>query len=558
MSDGTRHRNGTGASVPNHDYDVRMRAFLSRRGFLLGAGAGTAALVLGRGTVAATTVPPGAPLAAGRAPLRQEEQVITIGLESDPRGIEPAVNYDFTASQVVNQMCEPLLLLADDGSLQPLLAETWEQPDELTYVYTLRQGVTFHDGSTLVADDLIASIERVRTPDIASPLAWMFDPVDTIEKTDDRTVTITLKQPSAQFQYVAAVSAMQVMPKAFIDTLGTEYTRTPIGTGPFKFTAWDAGSRIELERHAEYWQEGKPYFDRAVYRIVPEGTTRVTGLSTGDLQLVREIPPDQISVVRGLPEVDLQEVVGYTINLIFMRNDRPPFDDPKVRQAVNHAIDVEALMTNLVGELGIRARSTTVPPDMPGSATEELEFVPFDLERARQLLAESSQPEGFQTTLTVDSESELRVAEAQAIQEMLAEVGIQVEINQIPQADRLTLYQSGEYEGMGFWEWGSDFPDANGMLLPLFHSRNVPPQSNASFYSNPEVDKRLDAADAETDPATRNPILIEAQKLIATDMPVVWLDHFKWFMAIDKQYGGYTIRPLFYWDAFLRDLAPAE
>ena len=559
MADDTSFENETARDqLFGRAYDARMATFLSRRGLLrlatAGAGAATLSPLLGG---RAEAIAPSADVRPALR-LRQEGTTIVVGLEADPRGIEPAVTYDFTASQVANQISEPLLLIADDGSLLPHLAETFEQPDPLTYVYTLRQGVKFHDGSTLAAADVIASVERVRTPDIASPMAWMFDPVASIEATGDMELTVKLKTPSAQFQFVPAVSAMAVMPKAFIDTLGTEYSRAPIGTGPYKMVSWDAGSRIELAKHTEYWQDGKPFFDRAVYQIVPEGTTRVTGLSTGDLQVVREIPPDQLSVVRALPEVNLQEVVGYTINLVFMRNDRPPFDDPKVRQAVSYAIDVDSLMTNLVGELGVRARSTTVPPNMPDSATDELEFVPFDLDKARQLLSESSQPDGFSTTLIVDSESELRVAEAVAIQEMLQEIGVQVEINQLPSADRLTLYQSGEYEGMGFWEWGSDFPDANGMLLPAFLSTSAPPQNNQSFYSNPKVDALLSGADAEADPEKRSQMLIDAQKLIAVDMPVIWLDHYKWFFAVDKAYGGYTIRPLYYWDAWLRNMAPVE
>jgi peptide/nickel transport system substrate-binding protein len=556
MADGTGIENANDPELRGRAFDAQLARFLSRRGLLrLGAaGAGAAALA----SVADKTAAARGPMVAPVLGLRQEGSTIVIGLEADPRGIEPAVTYDFTASQVANQISEPLLLIADDGSLLPHLAETFEQPDPLTYVYALREGVTFHDGSTLTAADVLASVERVRNPDIASPMAWMFDPVDTIDATGEMEVTIKLKSPSGQFQFVPAVSAMSVMPKAFIDTLGPEYTREPIGTGPYKIVSWDAGSQIELAKHTEYWQEGKPYFDRALYQIAVEGTTRVTGLSTGDLQVVREIPPDQLSVVRELPNVNLQEVVGYTINLIFMRNDRPPFDDLKVRQAVAHAINTDSIMSNLVGELGVRANSTSVPPNMPDSATDQLEPVPFDLERARQLLAESSQPDGFTTSIIVDSENELRVAEAVAIQEMLAEINVTLEINQVPSADRLTLYQEGEYDGMGFWEWGSDFPDANGMLLPAFHSRNLPPQSNQSFYKNPEVDALLDGADQESDPEVRSQMLIDAQKLIAADQPVIWLDHFKWFLAVDKAFGGYTIRPLYYWDAWLRDLAPVE
>ncbi|MGI8477856.1 MAG: ABC transporter substrate-binding protein [Thermomicrobiales bacterium] len=140
---------------------------------------------------------------------------------------------------------------------------------------------------------------------------------------------------------------------------------------------------------------------------------------------------------------------------------------------------------------------------------------------------------------------------------MLKAINIDAEIKKVPQAERITAFQSGEYEGMAFHEWGADFPDANGMLLPLFGSRSFPPQNNQSKYSNPAVDKLLDGAEAEADAEKRTAILIEAQKLIAADMPLIWLDHPKWFLAMDKNLSGYVISPLFYWDSFFRDLVPA-
>jgi peptide/nickel transport system substrate-binding protein len=273
--------------------------------------------------------------------------------------------------------------------------------------------------------------------------------------------------------------------------------------------------------------------------------------------MIRDIPPDQLQIVKDLPDITFQEVVGFTSNQIFMVNNKAPFDDIKVREAVSKAINYDEIMVNLVGDTGVRSVSSVVPPGMPGSAEPELTPVPFDLEGAKAALAASSQPNGFKTTLTVDAESSQRVAEAQAVQQMLAEIGVEVEINRIPQPDRITALQTGEYEGMIFHEWGADFPDANGMLLPLFHSRNVPPQNNGSYYNNPEVDALLDGADADVTEA-RLQMLIDAQKLIAADMPIIWLDHFKWFLPIKAGLGGYSIGPLFYWDSFLRDLAPVS
>jgi peptide/nickel transport system substrate-binding protein len=383
----------------------------------------------------------------------------------------------------------------------------------------------------------------------------MFSQVESVTETGPMQVTIKLTVPSASFTYVMATTAGHVMPKALIDSTPDLPTVEPIGTGPYKFVSWEAGSQVELVKNDAYWQPGKPYFQTAIFKIVPDGTTRVAGLSTGDLTMIRDIPPDQLQIVKDLPDITFQEVVGFSSNQIFMVNNKPPFDDVKVREAVSKAINYDEIMTNLVGDTGVRSISSTVPSGMKGSAEHELTPMPYDVEAAKAALAASTQPNGFKTTLTVDAESSQRVAEAQAVQQMLAEIGVEVEINRIPQPDRITALQTGEYEGMIFHEWGADFPDSNGMLLPLFHSRNVPPQNNGSYYNNPEVDALLDAADADVSEA-RYQSIIDAQKLIAADMPIIWLDHFKWFLPIKKGLGGYSIGPLFYWDSFLRDLAP--
>lgn len=492
-------------------------------------------------------------LSPGVSVLAVDAGMITMGLEADLRGVEPALGYDFTANPVICNITEGLMALNKDSALYPLLAESFENPDAQTFIYNIRPGVTFHDGSPLTAADAIASIGRVREPAIASPMAWMFDQVDTIEQTGDAQITIKLKVPSATFPYVLSTTAGHVMPKALIDSTPDLPTLEPIGTGPYKFVSWDAGSQVELAKNETYWQTGKPYFEKAIFKIVPDGTTRVAGLSTGDLNIVRDIPPDQLSIVKEMPDVTFQEVVGFTSNQIFMVNNKAPFDDANVRKAVSLAINYDDIMANLVGDTGVRSISSTVPSGMPGSAEGELTAVPYDVEGAKAALAASSQPNGFKTTITVDAESSVRVAEAQAIQQMLAEIGVELEIQAIPQADRITALQTGDYEGMIFHEWGADFPDANGMLLPLFHSRNVPPQNNGSFYNNPDVDALLDAADADVSEA-RIDTLIQAQKLIAADMPIIWLDHFKWFLPMSAGLTGYSIGPLFYWDSFLRDL----
>ncbi len=549
---------------PGQAFDQQMAAYLnelraqamSRRGFLrFSATAGAAAAVgLAGGATAEAR-----PFLPGLSLLQQNASTLTFGLEGDVRGLEPALSYDFTANPVVCQISEGLLMFDAKGALQPLLAEKWEQPDALTYIYTLRQGLTFHDGSPVTVDDVVASIARVRDAEVAGPLAWMYDtPGATVERTDDKTITIKLKTASALFQYVPATTAGHVIPKAAIDKFGLDLLRNPIGTGPYTFVKWDAGSEIELKKNPEYWQEGKPAFDTVIFKIIEEGTTRVTALKNGEINAMTAVPPDQIDVVKGFDTTTFQEVVGYTINGLVLRTDKPPFDDLKIRQAVNYAVDIDAIMTNIVKETGVRSRNTPVPPDMPGSAAKELEPIPYDLERAKQLMAASSQPNGFKTKLSVIAPSDIWVPQAIAVQEALKELKIEVEIDQLPYADIITLQQAGDYEGMMSFQWGSDFPDAAGNLIPLFSSKNFPPQNNHAYYKDESVDAALDASEEELDPEKRRQLLVDAQKTISAAQPWIFFEHFKWYLPVTKGLTGYQVTALWYWDGFTRDLEPAE
>lgn len=551
---------------PGREFDLKMAAYLhgmrqswiNRRGFLRlaagSAGAATLMAALGGPSEAARRQ-----LLPGLHVLAQDASSVVFALEGDVRGLEPALSYDFTANPVVCNISEGLMMFTPDGGLEPLIAESFEQPDEVTYVYKLRSGVVFSDGTPVTADDVIASIARVRDPEVAGPLAWMYDgPEAKVEKTDESTITITLTTPSALFRYVPATTAGHVIPAAAIEQYGDALLRNPVGTGPYTFVKWDAGSQIELAKNENYWQEGKPYFDRFIYKIVEEGTTRITGLKNGEINMLTAVPADQIEAVMGFDNVNFQEVVGYTINLMALRTDKPPFDDVNIRKAVSYATNLQAIMESIVGVTGVQSHNTTVPSNMPGSAADELEPIPYDLDKAKELMAASSMPDGFSTKLNVIAPNDIWVPQAIAVQQALKEINIDVEIVQMPYADMITLQQAGDYEGIMNFQWGSDFPDAAGNLIPLFLSTNIPPQNNHFFYNNPDVDKLLNDSETELDQEKRMTMLKEAQKLISDDQPAIFLEHFKWFLPMSDTLTGYTLAPLWYWDSFGRDLVPAE
>jgi peptide/nickel transport system substrate-binding protein len=551
---------------PGREFDRKMASYLtelrqswtSRRGFLKlaagSAGAATLTAALGGPSAAGSKR-----LLPGLHVLAQDETSVVFALEGDVRGLEPALSYDFTANPVVCNISEGLMMFTAEGGLEPLIAETFEQPDALTYVYTLRDGVVFSDGTPVTADDVVASIARVRDPEVAGPLAWMYDvPEAVVEKTDDTTITIKLTTPSALFRYVPATTAGHVIPAAAIEQYGLDLLRNPVGTGPYKLVQWDAGSRIELEKNTNYWQEGKPHFERFIYQIVEEGTTRITGLKNGEIDMLTSVPPDQLAAVAEFPNVDFQDVVGYTITLVALRNDQPPFDDVNVRKAVSYATPLQSIMENIVGDTGVQSRNTSVPPNMPGSASDELEPIPYDVDKAKELMAASAWPDGFSTKLNVIAPNDIWVPQAVAIQEALREINIDVEIVQLPYADFITLQTAGDYEGMLHYTWGADFPDAAGNLIPVFLSTSIPPQNNHAYYSNPEVDRLLNESESELDQEARLEILREAQRIISEDQPAIFLEHFKWFLPMSTRLTGYTLSPLWYWDSIGRDLMLAS
>jgi peptide/nickel transport system substrate-binding protein len=260
----------------------------------------------------------------------------------------------------------------------------------------------------------------------------------------------------------------------------------------------------------------------------------------------------------GFENANFQEVVAYTINRAVFRCDKPPFDDVNIRKAVCYAIDLKAIIENIVGVTGVQARNTTVPPNMPGSASDELEPIPFDLDKAKEFMAQSSMPDGFSTQIHVEAPHDIWVPQAIAVQEALKAINIDVEVVQYPHANFITMQQNGDYEWMQITQWGADFPDAAGNLIPVLLSTNVPPQNNYGYYSNSEVDRILNESETELDQEKRLELLKEAQRIASDDQPMIYFEHFKWFLPTSTRLTGYTLSPLWYWDSFGRDLVPAE
>lgn len=490
---------------------------------------------------------------------------LTFALPGDIVSLDPAFSYDFTTNPVVTQITEGLLQFDEEGLLQPLLAESWETVDPTTYVYQIRDDIVFSDGTPMTIDDVIFSMERIKDPDTASYVGWMYNNVEKIEQTDDWEITVSLSQPDTLWRYVPATTGGHVVSKAYFEENEDSFGKPDggvMGTGAFEYVEWNTGSEIKLQKNENYWDENSgPHLDEVVFKILPEGTTIVTGLKTGQVTATIGLPLDLIEVVQEMDDIEIDAVDSYMSNFVALNVDVEPFDDVNVRKAMNYALDKEAVMEKIVKDSGAPAYSVPVGPamwtfaeDQWEEAYDELPDYSYDMEKAEEYLAKSSVPDGFSATIMTESDT-LKLNTALALQAAVKPLGIDLEIEKVTTEEANTrAFGNRDYDLM-MQTWGADFPDPVGNLQPVFHSNNRGDGgSNFSNYSNSEVDQYLDEQVALTDDEARTELMIKAEKIIAEDTPWIMIDHPKQMFVANKQVEGYTMKAMWYWDSFLKDV----
>jgi peptide/nickel transport system substrate-binding protein len=412
------------------------------------------------------------------------------------------------------------LVTLDEGlNIVPELAESWEISEEGTvYTFHLVEGVTFHNGRGLTSEDVKYSFERLLDPDTGASRRANYTDIASIETPDPYTVVITLSQPNAVFLTQLTQAAAAIVAREGVEEHG-DLSQVAAGSGPFMLGGIQADGSIVLERNPDYWVEGLPYLERIVFTTVPDNQARNTAVRTGDLDLITHVTGNFISLLRQDENVVIPEGDGSSgqfYSLLFNVR-RPPFDDPKVRQAIAHALDRETIaQVSLDGE-GFTLAGGPIPP-WHWAALDPV-FEGADIERARELLAESALPDGFSFTLRVWSPQQFSVRAAQMIQAALAPLNIEVTIDQ--QGDWATYWGAvtgGEYDAtiQGF---GGNI-DPHEFLFEAFREGGG---RNVMGYVNPEVERLMAEALRVTDRDARKEIYDEVQRIIVEDAPQAFL-----------------------------------
>ncbi len=441
---------------------------------------------------------------ASQLPLRalaQAKDSVTIGMTLEPPTLDPTSGAAQAIREVVLQnVFEGLVAMDRTGKLGPALAESWSaSPDGLAYTFKLRANARFHDGAPFSSADVKFSFERAVAPDSTNAQRWIFNPIIGIETPDPVTAVIRLKAPTANFLYgLAWGDAIIVSPASAANN-----KTNPVGTGPFKFTRWNRGDRLELARNEDYWGK-KPALTKAVFRFISDPQAQVAALRAGDIDAFTNLSaPEAIPQLKGDPK--LKVTVGKTEGeiILAMNNAKAPFSDVRVRQAISHVLDRKTIALGVYG-FDLDYIGSHFSPLHP-AYVDLTQTYPLDLAKAKSLLAAAGFPNGFQCTLRLPPPAYARRG-GEIIAALLAQIGIQASI-----------------EPLEFPQWlervfrGRDFD-----LTVIGHTEPLDIASYARDdyyfqYKNPEFKALIGKIDATLDEAERNRLYGEAQRMVARD-----------------------------------------
>lgn len=447
---------------------------------------------------------------------------------------------------VLEHIYEPLFSMSEEGVLEPLLAESITATSDTTYVIELKQGINFTDGTPFNADAVKANLDWVLNSENGAPFRFLLvvagQPAE-VEVVDEYTVQITTAIPFAPLPAHLSHGALAMISPAVIEQ-GTDYMASnTAGTGPYVLTEWARSEQVVLTRNDEYWG-ASPAIETVIFRVILEAGARLVELEAGTVDVALRVPPADISRLEMNPDVNVVITPGLRTIYIFFNVTEAPFDDVRVRQAVNYAVDNDAIVASLFDGAALSSQAPFAPPIFGYSAQ-----TPYtrDVERARELLADAGIEEGTTVTLyhpTGRYSQDALVAEV--VRAQLADVGLNVELQTLEWTQYVPHVRSPKPDNdiqFAMLGWGTPTMDADYALYALFHSTEAPPGFNGAFYNNPEVDRLLDEARSTLDTETRQGLYAEAIALIWEDAPWLFLYSEIQVTAVRSNVTGFIIHP---------------
>ena len=483
---------------------------------------------------------------------------LVVGLVAEPTSMDPGQLHDINSMRVLANIYDTLVRFKPGTfNLEPSLATSWTiSPDGLMYTFKLRQNVRFQDGTPVDAAAIKFVYDRLLDPSHpyhnTGPFPFATFYYGAIKETrvvDPFTVRFVLKQPFSPFLHNLTLNTGRIVSPAAVKRWGKEFASHPVGPGPFSFVSWDKNVRIVLQRNAAYW-DGAPKLNRLVFRPLVEEQTRVTELLSGGVDFIVDVPPDNIAQIKSDSRFQVYEQPGPHIWWVTLNTKKKPFDDARVRQAVNYAINKEAICRDVLKGTCTPAAGP-IPPAIAWAFSQQVKKYTYDPEKAKGLLREAGYPNGFSATFWIpESGSGMQSPKtmAEAIQADLSAVGIKASIQTFEWGAYLNQYGKGLASAdMGAMSFMLDPGDPAPMLSLVIDGQASSPNGfNSGYYDNPKVNQLLRQATETVDQAKRGALYQQVAAVVADDAPWIFIDNAVQTAAAVKRVKGFELSPTFY------------
>ena len=481
------------------------------------------------------------------APAHAAKDVV-VAVQSNFTSTDPYDANDTLSQAMAKSFYQGLYGFDKDMKMVPVLAESHTvSKDGLVYTFKLKSGIKFHDGTPFNAEAVKVNFDRVTNPDNKLKRYNLYKNIAKTEAVDASTVRVTLKEPFSPFiNTLAHPSGVMISPAALAKYGSKGIAQNPVGTGPFKFVEWKATDYLKVAKWEGYWKKGYPKVDSITWRPVVDNNTRAAMMQTNEAHFAFPMPPETVDSLSKKPSLEVTSAPSIIHRYLSMNTQQKPFDNPKVREAINYAINKEALVKVAFSGYAVPAEGV-VPHGVEYAA--KLGPWPYNPAKARELLKEAGYPNGFESTLWSAYNYTTAQKVIQFVQQQLAQVGVKVQVQALEAGQRVERVESAQDPAtapvrMYYVGWSSSTGEADWALRPLLASESMPPKMfNTAYYKNPEVDADIAKALVTTSGTEKARLYTDAQQRIWKDAPWAFLVTERLLSVRARNLAGFYVIP---------------
>lgn len=458
-------------------------------------------------------------------------------MQSDATILDPHFITNIPTDNIVYQkVFEQLVTFNKDMEIVPNLASDWEQLDEITWEFKLNEGINFHDGTPFNADAVKATFDRLLDPETGSPQREKMAMVEEVKVIDDTTVQLILESPYSPLLSILASNTGTILSPKVLEEDPESLSDHPIGTGPFVFDEWNSGQHIKLSVNEDYWGE-QPKVKNVVFQVIPEAATRLAMIETGEAHIADQVPVTEIDRIENEDSMNLYRTEGLAVEYVGFNVTNEPLDNVKLRQAISHAIEREAILEGIYNNVGTLANSA-MSPNVFGYS-ENIEPYEYDINKAKELMKEAGYEDGVSITLVTSDRVE-RINMAEVIQSQLKGIGVDMDIQVLEYGAYAEVTGKGDHQ-MFIGGWGNATGDGDYNQYNLFHSSSHGNAGNQFFYTNEEVDGLIEEARRETDDEKRKAIYEQTMKIEIDEAVYVPIRNYEQMVVYNNDVEGFEL-----------------